>query len=276
MLSAVTREGDAVLRWKTLVAVGDSFTEGMDDPGDGDTFVGWADRLATMLAARSPDFRYANLAIRGKMLQEIIDEQVPLAVSLKPDLVTFCGGGNDLMVPNSDPDGIAEQFEIAVAELRAAGCDVVMFTGPDTRGTPLLRSLRGKVGIYNSHLWSIAERYHCAMIDLWSMHVLHDRRAWSEDRLHFSPDGHQRIALRVAESLGLPVEEEWNAPWPPPVEAEWMTQRRQDLKWAREHVVPWIGRLLRGESMGDGLAPKRPELLPLARIPEDDRETAKP
>jgi lysophospholipase L1-like esterase len=260
-----------VLRWRSMVAVGDSFTEGMDDPGPGDTYVGWADRLASIMAVQSPDFRYANLAIRGKMLQEIIDEQVAIALSFKPDLVTFCGGGNDIMVPNSDPDALAEQYEVAVANLRAAGCDVVIFTGFDTRSTPLLRSLRGKVAIYNSHLWSIAERYHCEMIDLWSMHVLHDRRAWSEDRLHLSPEGHQRVAWKVGEKLGLPECAEWNSPWPEAEQAEWMTQRRQDLKWAREHVVPWIGRLLRGESMGDGMAPKRPELLPITRKPEDDR-----
>ena len=65
---------------------------------------------------------------------------MPLAISLKPELVTFCGGGgNDIMVPNSDPDALAEAYEVAVADLRAAGCDVVIFTGFDTRATPLLR-----------------------------------------------------------------------------------------------------------------------------------------
>jgi chromosome segregation ATPase len=41
------------------------------------------------------------------------------------------------------------------------------------------------------------------------------------------------------------------------------TLRRADLKWARQHLVPWLGRRLRGESSGDGRAPKRPDLLPL-------------
>jgi lysophospholipase L1-like esterase len=247
-----------------MVAIGDSFTEGLDDPGPGDTYVGWADRLAAMIASQQPDFRYANLAIRGKLLQEIVDEQIPLAVALKPKLVTFCGGGNDLLVPGSDPDALAEVYEIGVAHLRAAGSEVVIFTGFDTRNTPFLRSLRSRVAIYNAHLWSIAERYHCRVVDLWSMHVLLDKRAWSEDRLHPSPEGHRRVALRVARVLGLDGLEDWDTPWPPPVETDWMTQRKHDLKWAREHVVPWITRQLRGESMGDGLAPKRPDLLPLS------------
>ncbi|MEU5694715.1 SGNH/GDSL hydrolase family protein [Actinosynnema sp. NPDC020468] len=247
----------------SFVAVGDSFTEGLDDPAPDGRYVGWADRLAAMISQRHRGFRYANLAIRGKMLQEIIDEQIPLAVSLKPKLVTFCGGGNDLLVPGSDADATAEVYEIAVAELRAAGAEVVIFTGFDPKHTPILRSLRGKIAIYNSHLWSVAERYHCKVVDLWSMPVLHDRRAWSEDRLHLSSEGHQRVALRAAEVLGVPTRERWDTPWPPTVDEDWMTQRRHDLKWAREHVMPWIARTLRGESMGDGLAPKRPELLPV-------------
>lgn len=259
-----------LLRWNSLVSLGDSFTEGMDDPGPGDTYVGWADRLAGMIAQSAPEFRYANLAVRGKMLQEIVDDQVPLAISLKPDLVTFCGGGNDIMLPNSDPDAVAEVYEVAVADLRAAGADVVIFTGFDTRSTPLLRSLRGKIAIYNSHLWSIAERYHCRMVDLWSMQVLHDKRAWGEDRLHLSPEGHQRVALKAYEVLGLGDDHSWNEPWPALEQADWVTQRKADLKWAREYVVPWIGRTLRGESMGDGMAPKRPELLPLARCTEEN------
>jgi lysophospholipase L1-like esterase len=249
----------------SLVAIGDSFTEGLDDPAPNGAFAGWADRLAGMISVQRRDFRYANLAIRGKMLQEIVDEQIPLAAALKPKLVTFCGGGNDLLVPGSDPDALAEIYEIGVADLRAAGSEVLVFTGIDTKHTPFLRAIRGKIAIYNTHLWSIADRYHCRVVDLWSMGVLHDKRAWSADRLHPSPEGHHRVALRVAEVLGVPAEGDWNEAWPPPVEADWMTQRRHDLKWAREHVVPWIGRQFRGESMGDGLAPKRPELLPLCK-----------
>jgi lysophospholipase L1-like esterase len=247
----------------SFVALGDSFTEGMDDPAPDGGYLGWADRLAAMISARQPDLGYANFAIRGKVLHEIVEEQIPLAVALKPKLVTFCGGGNDILVPGSDPDSLAEVYEIAVAELRAAGAEVLIFTGFDPKHTPFLRSLRGKIAIYNNHLWSVADRYHCKVVDLWSMAVLHDRRAWSEDRLHLSPEGHRRVALRAAEVLGFTPEEDWSAPWPPLDAQDWMTQRRHDLKWAREHVVPWIGRQLRGESMGDGLAPKRPELLPV-------------
>jgi len=33
-----------------------------------------------------------------------------------------------------------------------------------------------------------------------------------------------------------------------------------NVRWAREHVGPWIGRRLRGTSSGDSLTPKYPQL----------------
>ncbi|HEY3882863.1 MAG TPA: SGNH/GDSL hydrolase family protein, partial [Trebonia sp.] len=61
----------------SFVALGDSFTEGLNDPAPGGGFRGWADRLAGLLAAEYPGLRYANLAVRGKLLREIVAEQVP-------------------------------------------------------------------------------------------------------------------------------------------------------------------------------------------------------
>lgn len=121
------------------MALGDSFTEGVGDP-DPHTGVerGWADQLAETLAARRPGFRYANLAVRGQLLAPILDMQVPAAVAMAPDLVSLCAAGNDLLRPGADPDALAVRFEEGVATLRAGGADVVLFTGFDTRGTPLL------------------------------------------------------------------------------------------------------------------------------------------
>ncbi|WSJ42379.1 SGNH/GDSL hydrolase family protein [Streptomyces sp. NBC_01317] len=105
----------------SYAALGDSFTEGVGDPGPDGTYVGWADRLAVLLADQLPvpgegekneqgkaadtvhgDFRYANLAIRGRLLDHIVEEQIPRARELAPDLVTFCAGGNDIIRPGSD------------------------------------------------------------------------------------------------------------------------------------------------------------------------------
>jgi lysophospholipase L1-like esterase len=234
----------------------------MSDEGPDGTFIGWADRLAATMADHHPGFQYANLALRGKMLQEILDEQVPIAVRTAPDLVSFCGGGNDIITPGRDVDEVATIFDEAVAALRAAGSAVLLFTGPDPRVQPLLRRVRGKVAIYNGHLHAIAERHGAMLVDLWSMDILHDRRSWCDDRLHFSTEGHRRIALRVAEALDLPANGDWREPLPPEPPKPWLQSRQADLAWTATHLLPWVRRQIMGESMGDGLAPKHNDLRP--------------
>ncbi|MFC9245784.1 SGNH/GDSL hydrolase family protein [Streptomyces sp. NPDC057136] len=261
----------------SYAAIGDSFTEGVGDPGPDGTFVGWADRFAVLLADQLPvsdegagltasrhgNFRYANLAVRGRLLDQIVEEQVPRAKELAPDLVSFCAGGNDILRPGSDPDDVAERFERAVAELAGAVGTVMITTGFDPRHMPVLRHLRGKIATYTAHVRSIADRYDCPVLDLWSLRSVQDRRAWDDDRLHLSPEGHTRVALRAAQVLGIEVPADPDQAWPPQALRRPLDDRRDDIHWAREYLVPWIGRRLRGESSGDHVEAKRPDLLPL-------------
>src|ERR1700760_2174223 len=112
----------------SFVAIGDSFTEGLNDPAPGGGFRGWADRLATLLAAEYPGLRYANLAVRGKLLREIVAEEFPAAAAMSPGLVSLAGGGNDILRPGADPDTLAELFDVAVARLRQSGARGLIFT----------------------------------------------------------------------------------------------------------------------------------------------------
>src|SRR5450755_3199113 len=199
----------------SFVAIGDSFTEGLNDRLPyGDGFRGWADRFADQLAVHQPGLRYANLAVRGKLLGEVAAEQVPRAIEMAPDLVSIAAGGNDILRPGTDPDALAEVFDGCVASLRAAGCRVLLFTGFDPSAFPVIRMLRGKVAAYNMHLRTIAAARDCDLVDLWSMRVLCDRRVWSADRLHLNAEGHQRVALFVCERTGVPVTENWRDPLP--------------------------------------------------------------
>lgn len=248
---------------RSFVALGDSFTEGLDDPDPaGAGFRGWADRLAGVLAARQASFRYANLAVRGKVLGQVVAEQVPVAVASAPDLVSLCAGGNDIMRPSADPDRLGASMADAVAAVRTTGAQVLLFTGVDPRNVPILRRTRPKVIVYNEHLRAIADWHGCALADLWSMGTLYDWRAWSEDRLHLSAAGHRLVAAYVAELLGVPDSADWREPWPVADPVHWIVRRREDVRWLRVHVLPWVARRVRGRSSGDGLPPKRPELTP--------------
>ncbi|MBT2470111.1 SGNH/GDSL hydrolase family protein [Streptomyces sp. ISL-66] len=249
----------------SYAAIGDSFTEGVGDPGPGETFLGWADRLAVLLADQRDehDFRYANLAVRGRLLDQIVAEQVPRAKELAPDLVTFCAGGNDIIRPGSDPDDVAARYEAAVRDLAGSVGRVVITTGFDTRDVPVLKHIRGKIATFSAHVHSIADRYDCPVLDLWSLKSVQDRRAWDDDRLHLSPEGHTRVALRAAQVLGMDTPADPEQPWPPMRPRGSVDTTRDNIQWARDHLVPWIGRRLRGESSGDHVEAKRPDLLPL-------------
>jgi len=250
---------------RSFVAIGDSFTEGYGDYYPDGSCQGWADRVARMLAARAPDLTYANLAVRGKLLHQVISEQVPPAIAMQPDLISLAAGGNDLLRPKADPQALAASFEQAVVQLRPAANQLLLFSGFDPSGLPLMRLIRDKVIAYNSRIREIAVRHDCLHVELWKMSVLADPREWCPDRLHLSADGHRRVALNVAETLGLPVSEDWQTPLQPDAAARsgWLASRRQDLHWARVYAAPWIWRRVRGVSSGDGMPAKRPDLLPM-------------
>lgn len=243
---------------RSFVAVGDSFTEGLNDLLPDRTMAGWADRFAALLAQRFGGVRYANLAVRGRLLDRIVAEQVPAALAAKPDLISFSAGGNDVLRTGFDVDATAARYEDAVVRMRGTGARVLVFTGFDVGSTPVLRLARGRIAIYNELLRGIAQRHGCGLVDLWGLTPLRDRQiAFSDDRLHLSSAGHERVARLVARTLGIPAPDPF-APWPEIVSAE--PSRRDDLLWARTHLLPWVGRHLRGRSSGDSISAKRPVL----------------
>ncbi|WP_430593005.1 SGNH/GDSL hydrolase family protein [Humidisolicoccus flavus] len=253
--------------WTRYVAIGDSFTEGVGDPEPSlpNGWRGWPDRVAEELAKSSPGFAYANLAIRGRLLGQIMDEQIDAALEFEPDLVSISGGGNDLLRPGGDPDRVAEQFETAIERLSSRGATVVMFNGPDIDGTPVLRRIRGRVGIYNSNLNSLAHRHDAVVVDMWGAKELQAKPMWSNDRLHFSALGHHTIARLVLDALG--VEHSLRPMKPEPLPAQsWTNARTDDIVWAREHLVPWVVRRIRGRSSGDTVSPRIPAPAPYPTV----------
>lgn len=247
------------------VAIGDSFTEGVGDPDDGrpNGWRGWADRFAEALAVDAGlDFGYANLAIRGRKLPAIIDEQLQPALALKPDLVTIHGGGNDVLRPRVDLDALATRYDDAVRRLAASGAKVVMFTLADPGQDSALSIVRGRMAIFNEWVREIAEAHDATVVDMWRMRGWKVAEIMDEDRLHLNAIGHQAIAIAVLEALGLPHQLEQL----PIAEAPTLSsaqQRRADLAWARTHLAPWVQRRVTGKSSGDNVSPKRPELAPI-------------
>ncbi|SCK51780.1 Lysophospholipase L1 [Streptomyces sp. WMMB 714] len=247
----------------SFVALGDSFTEGMSDRLPDGTYRGWADLLAARLATRGPGFRYANLAVRGKLIGQIAAEQVDLAAAMGADLVTLVGGLNDTLRPKCDMARVRGLLEESVAKLAPNCGQLVLMRSPGRRG-PVLERYRGRMEQLFSCIDELAAEHGALVVDLYSAETLSDPRMWAEDRLHLTGEGHRRVAEAVWQRLGHPAESDWRTPLEPTPVPSWLTRRRADVAFAREYLLPWIGRRLTGRSSGDGRAPKRPELAALA------------
>jgi len=256
---------------RSFVAVGDSFTEGLhDEVGPSGRHLGWADRVAAALAVHSGGLRYANLAVRGRLLPEVVADQLPLALALQPDLIAFHAGGNDVLRPRLDVAVVLRGYDAAVAQLRAAGVQVLLFTVIE-RGGGTGRTadrLAARFGRFNEGIRRVADRHGCLLVDVGAAQAFHDRRLWHEDRLHLAPEGHARVAAAVLEALGVREPELLGGAagwWRTPLATGSPPSRRvgylADVRWVRRHLLPWVGRRLRGTSSGMGLTGKHSELV---------------
>lgn len=264
-------QGNIELPWSRFVAIGDSFTEGVGDP-DADSpggLRGWADRFAEVLNELNDEFAYANLAVRGKLIQQVSEEQVDAALDLRPDLISVSAGGNDVIRPGSDPDEVAAKLDRLVERLSSGGATVMLFTGVDVAFQPVFRSIRGKVAIYNENVRKVALRHDCIVVDLWSVEELQDSRYWADDRLHYNALGHHTVARAALSALNVPNDLVPHDPLPLPAH-NWRQARREDLVWAREHLVPWVIRRIKHVSSGDNVQAKRPEAAVMAPRHGDD------
>ena len=251
------------MSFRTYVAIGDSCAEGLDDPyPDGRGFRGFADLTATRLAETEPDLRYANLAVRGRRLDQIRAEQVPTAARLRPDLVTLFGGGNDVLQGRTAT--LAADLDAIVSTLGEVAGTIVLFTLPDlARRLPAMGWLRPRVNALNDLIVATAQRHGVLLVDVREDPWAEDIRLYGEDRLHLGELGHRRVAGHLLATLEVPADD-WLVALPAAVrEPVWRAAVRQ-WSWVRRHVAPAVRDTVRnklvGREPGDGFVPKRPDL----------------
>ena len=256
------------------VAVGDSFTEGVGDPDPArpNGLRGWADRVAEVLAHRTDDFGYANLAIRGRKLDAILAEQLEPTLALEPDLVTIYAGANDILRPKVDLDALVERYDAALGRLAATGARLLVWTAFDPGGSALYRPMRGRFALYNELVREAADRHGATIVDFWRLREYRHWGYWDADRMHMGPAGHQRMAAEVLDTLGVA-----HALEPLPLAEADVLQRREQLRghaeWVRTSAAPWVHRRLTGRSSGDSVTARYPTLGRLA-VPLSSRPTS--
>ena len=253
------------MAWRSYVAVGDSFTEGLDDPHpQTGIFRGWADLVAEALGATNSDFAYANLAIRGRLFDNIVEEQVPSTLRMQPDLISFAAGGNDALRRGFEPEPLLARLDQVIGMLRASGADVIVFRFADVSGRlPGQRLILPRMRLLNARVGEVADKHGALLVDLWDDREFVNPALWSVDRLHMNALGHQRVAAHVLTKLGRTPDRTWFDAPPVPPRLSWAAARAADARWTRDHLAPWVKRRLTGRSSGDHVAAKRPDLSPV-------------
>lgn len=239
------------------VAIGDSFTEGVGDEDAAGIPRGWADRVAAGLAGASGEpVHYANLAVRGRLLADVVGPQLDAALALDPapTLITLNGGGNDMLRPRTDVAGLAALTARAVDRCAAAGVRLVLLSGADPSDRlPLGRVVHRRGAELSATVRTLAAAHGLTFVDVFGDAEIRRPGYWSDDRLHLGTPGHLRAAGLVLEALGVR-----GATPATTVAATSPTGRAAGLAYYRAHVLPWVGRRLRGRSSGDGRPAKAP------------------
>lgn len=245
------------------VAIGDSTVEGIEDPGPDGVYVGWADRLAVHLARDDGGLTYANLAVRGMTAREVRRTQLAPALALRPDVAVVVAGVNDVLRPRFDRAALREDVLAMHEGLSAAGARVATFTMPDmARVAPLAVVLRGRLEALNQITREAAERYGSVVADLAAEPLSSDPALWHDDRLHANSEGHRRIAVALAEVLGVDAGD-WRAPLPRAERTPLPVVVAKEAAWLATHVVPWLWGRLTGTTAAEVRTCKRPELMPV-------------
>ena len=232
-------------------------TEGMCDEIIDGNYRGWADRVADTLSKGNPNFSYANLAIRGKLLHQVIDDQIPVAakyVTGPETLVSFHAGANDVLRPNYQADIAFAKYEKGVSDLSKTGATIIVFTVVDrVEGNGKTAQIwHERFSAFNVNVREVAHKFGAVIIESDDAKWLADLRFLAKDRLHLNADGHWRLSQAVLEKLGKDFDPAWKIPLAPAVEKSKLRKQSENLLWIIAFVIPWIWRRLRGRSSGDG------------------------
>ena len=195
-MDAATSRSEA----RTYVALGDSFSAGIGEPGE----VPWPEAVARNMGS---DTALHNLAAEGATSEHVLAEQLPRALHLRPDLVSVVCGANDVLLHvRPDVDATARRIDRILAELCAAAPTVVCATYPEAgrhlemRPRTRRRVTRGLERV-NAAIRAAAERHGAVCLEWEGRDREADRGHYAADGLHPSARGHRRAAEDFTRTL---------------------------------------------------------------------------
>jgi lysophospholipase L1-like esterase len=249
------------MHYTRFLVLGDSFSEGMSDEIINGKYRGWADRVADVLAQQTPDFKYANFAVRGKLVKQVLEEQVPSAMPLidgPNTLVSFHAGANDALRPNFDRNIVRTAYVKAVTQLVQTGATLLLFTVLEKNGNGGKASAmwEERMSSFNSIVLEVADKFDLMVMDASMDPQSSNPNLLAFDRLHLNTTGHYRVAQAVLERIGAPFDTQWRDSVIDSKKKSWLTRKALTILWLVTFALPWIWRRIRGRSSGDGRSGK--------------------
>ena len=199
-MTAATSPSEISVR--RYVALGDSFSAGIGEPGE----VPWPEAVAQRMG---PDTVLHNLAVEGATSEHVVSGQLPRTLHLKPDLVSVVCGANDVLLSvRPDLDECERNLDLVMgrlARIRPAPL-VVCATYPeagrflDLRPRTRRRVSRG-LNRVNNAVRATAEEHGAICLDWEGRDREAGRGHYADDGLHPSPLGHRRAADAFTRAL---------------------------------------------------------------------------
>ena len=251
------------MKYSHFIVCGDSYSEGMCDEIVDGKYRGWADRVADEMSKHHPEFTYTNLAVRGKTVSQVVNDQVPEAIKYvtgKETLISFHAGANDAIRPGYDSAKTIALYQGAVRDLAKTGASLLLFTvledtGNKGKGSKIWKE---RFAEFNEAIREVGREVGATISDANGLDFFKDNRFLAFDRLHLNAEGHWRASQGVLEVLEYPNDPAWRVPLPPAKKTPWLKRRAMGLLWVFVFVIPWIIRRLQGRSSGDNREAKYP------------------
>ncbi|MFD5496088.1 SGNH/GDSL hydrolase family protein [Streptomyces sp. NPDC001812] len=225
-----------------FVALGDSLTEGIGDR-TGDGWRGWAALLAGSLGEQP--VRFTNLARSGAQTHDVLEDQLPGALALRPDLVSVVVGVNDTLRQGFDIHAVAGRLDQVYAACAARGAVLLTACLPDPGGTmglpgALARPLARRQRAVNTVVHALSDRYGAVHLHASDGDWVADRTMWSADRMHPGERGHRQLAVRFHALLAERGLAPGPAPSPEPESAA--PTLTASLWWLATAGTGWVAR----------------------------------
>lgn len=188
-------EGGAPL---TFVVLGDSTAAGV---GAGDAASSYPVLLAERLAGRGRRVRLVGLGVSGARVRDVLDSQLPRALTAHPDLVLVGVGANDT-THLTRLGSVRRDMAAILDRLGRTGATVVVAGVPDMRVRAFMEPLRSLCGWRGRRvadaMREVARARGVAVVDLAGetgpYFQSHPDRHYSSDGFHPGPAGYARWA----------------------------------------------------------------------------------